>query len=82
VQNNQQSFKYCVSTRWMYRGEWTQGLKGRYGVRQSSSSSARYDGTWTGGLQDGYGVETYVDGGNLDLRITTGTLYLIRYGTR
>jgi len=40
-----------------------QGFKGRYGMRQSSSSGARYDGTWATGLQDGYGVETYVDGG-------------------
>ncbi|XP_033755392.1 junctophilin-1-like [Pecten maximus] len=49
--------------RWVYRGEWTQGFKGRYGVRQSVSSGARYEGTWTTGLQDGYGCETYADGG-------------------
>ncbi|KAL3860432.1 hypothetical protein ACJMK2_010556 [Sinanodonta woodiana] len=49
--------------RWVYRGEWTQGFKGRYGVRSSSSSGARYEGTWTTGLQDGYGCETYADGG-------------------
>nr|CAD7585493.1 unnamed protein product [Timema genevievae] len=47
--------------RWLYRGEWTQGFKGRYGVRQSSSSNARYEGTWANGLQDGYGSETYAD---------------------
>ena len=49
--------------KWIYRGEWTQGFKGRYGVRQSSASGAKYEGTWTTGLQDGYGVETYADGG-------------------
>lgn len=50
--------------RWIYRGEWTQGFKGRYGVRQSVSSTARYEGTWANGLQDGYGSETYADGGS------------------
>ncbi|KAK3513890.1 hypothetical protein QTP70_032865, partial [Hemibagrus guttatus] len=49
--------------RWLYRGEWSHGLKGRYGVRQSLNTSARYEGTWSNGLQDGYGVETYGDGG-------------------
>ncbi|KAI5705298.1 hypothetical protein M8J76_015526 [Diaphorina citri] len=49
--------------RWIYRGEWTQGFKGRYGVRQSSTSNAKYEGTWANGLQDGYGSETYADGG-------------------
>uniref|UniRef100_A0A668U4L5 Junctophilin n=1 Tax=Oreochromis aureus TaxID=47969 RepID=A0A668U4L5_OREAU len=49
--------------RWIYRGEWTHGLKGRYGVRQSVNTPARYEGTWSNGLQDGYGVETYGDGG-------------------
>ncbi|XP_067888166.1 junctophilin-1b isoform X6 [Heterodontus francisci] len=48
--------------RWCYRGEWTHGFKGRYGLRQSLSSPARYEGTWSNGLQDGYGVETYGDG--------------------
>ncbi|CAH1780099.1 unnamed protein product [Owenia fusiformis] len=48
--------------KWLYRGEWTQGFKGRYGVRQSTNSGAKYEGTWTTGLQDGYGVETYADG--------------------
>ncbi|KAH9362102.1 hypothetical protein HPB48_002080 [Haemaphysalis longicornis] len=49
--------------RWRYRGEWTQGFKGRYGVRQSLGSGAKYEGTWANGLQDGYGSETYADGG-------------------
>ena len=49
--------------RWYYRGEWTQGYKGRYGVRQSATSTAKYEGTWATGLQDGYGSETYADGG-------------------
>lgn len=47
----------------MYRGDWTQGFKGRYGVRQSATSNAKYEGTWTNGLQDGHGSETYADGG-------------------
>ncbi|CAD6184773.1 unnamed protein product [Caenorhabditis auriculariae] len=50
--------------RWIYRGEWTQGYKGRYGVRQSNNSQARYQGTWSAGFHDGYGTEIYVDGGN------------------
>lgn len=49
--------------RWVYRGEWTQGFKGRYGVRQSTTSAAKYEGTWANGLQDGYGSETYADTG-------------------
>lgn len=49
--------------KWIYRGEWTQGCKGRYGVRQSLTSGAKYEGTWANGLQDGYGSETYADGG-------------------
>lgn len=49
--------------RWIYRGEWTSGSKGRYGVRQSATSTAKYEGTWAAGLQDGYGSETYADGG-------------------
>uniref|UniRef100_A0A182MSZ2 Junctophilin n=1 Tax=Anopheles culicifacies TaxID=139723 RepID=A0A182MSZ2_9DIPT len=53
-----------VRGRWVYRGEWTQGFKGRYGVRQSVSSTAKYEGTWANGLQDGYGSETYADGGS------------------
>uniref|UniRef100_A0A3B4B740 Junctophilin 3 n=1 Tax=Periophthalmus magnuspinnatus TaxID=409849 RepID=A0A3B4B740_9GOBI len=47
---------------WEYRGEWTQGLKGRYGQLESTTSGARYEGTWSNGLQDGYGTETYSDG--------------------
>lgn len=56
-----------VETRgyWIYRGEWTDGFKGRYGCRQSIASGAKYDGTWSNGLQDGYGSETYADGGEL-----------------
>ena len=53
----------------MYRGEWTQGFKGRYGVRQSTSTPAKYEGTWANGLQDGYGSETYADGGEIGLAL-------------
>jgi junctophilin len=54
--------------RWIYRGEWTQGFKGRYGVRQSATSTAKYEGTWANGLQDGYGSETYADGGKKNIQ--------------
>ncbi|XP_078411401.1 junctophilin-2-like isoform X2 [Cetorhinus maximus] len=47
--------------RWVYKGEWTHGFKGRYGVRESQASGARYEGTWNNGLQDGYGTEKYAD---------------------
>lgn len=50
--------------RWVYKGEWTQGYKGRYGVRQSANSQARYQGTWSAGFHDGYGTEIYVDTGS------------------
>ena len=43
-------------------GEWSQGFKGRYGVRRSVGSKAGFEGTWTSGIPDGYGVETYGDG--------------------
>lgn len=49
--------------RWSYRGEWTHGFKGRYGVRLSTSSRAKYEGSWQSGLQEGWGTETYADGG-------------------
>uniref|UniRef100_A0A8C5C5J8 Junctophilin-3 n=1 Tax=Gadus morhua TaxID=8049 RepID=A0A8C5C5J8_GADMO len=49
--------------RWVYRGEWNQGFKGRYGLRESTGTSGKYEGTWNNGLQDGYGTETYSDGG-------------------
>uniref|UniRef100_A0A673A9F3 Junctophilin n=1 Tax=Sphaeramia orbicularis TaxID=375764 RepID=A0A673A9F3_9TELE len=49
--------------RWVYKGEWTHGFKGRYGIRESTGTSGKYEGTWNNGLQDGYGTETYSDGG-------------------
>ncbi|XP_069872973.1 junctophilin-3-like [Dipodomys merriami] len=49
--------------KWLYKGEWTHGFKGRYGVRECAGSGAKYEGTWSNGLQDGYGTETYSDGG-------------------
>ncbi|CAL8278680.1 unnamed protein product [Lota lota] len=66
--------------RWIYRGEWTHGLKGRYGVRQSLNTPARYEGTWNNGLQDGYGVETYGDGGTYQGQWTGGMRH--GYGVR
>lgn len=66
--------------RWIYRGEWAHGYKGRYGLRQSLSTPARYEGTWTNGLQDGYGVETYGDGGTYQGQWTGGMRH--GYGVR
>ncbi|XP_075935060.1 junctophilin-1-like [Anarhichas minor] len=66
--------------RWIYRGEWTHGFKGRYGVRQSLNTPARYEGTWSNGLQDGYGVETYGDGGTFQGQWTGGMRH--GYGVR
>uniref|UniRef100_A0A0B7ABV3 Junctophilin n=1 Tax=Arion vulgaris TaxID=1028688 RepID=A0A0B7ABV3_9EUPU len=66
--------------RWMFKGEWTQGFKGRYGVRASTSSGAKYEGTWTTGLQDGYGCESYADGGTYQGQWYRGTRH--GYGVR
>lgn len=57
--------------RWVYKGEWTHGFKGRYGVRESMGMSGKYEGTWNNGLQDGYGTETYSDGGKLGLTVNS-----------
>jgi len=57
--------------RWIYDGEWTAGIKGRYGVRHSSVSGAHYEGTWVGGTQDGFGVETYSDNSQSSRRFIT-----------
>lgn len=63
--------------RWIYRGEWTQGFKGRYGVRQSATSTAKYEGTWANGLQDGYGSETYADSGTDRCRPSGASSFLL-----
>uniref|UniRef100_A0A8C5N0L3 Junctophilin 4 n=1 Tax=Leptobrachium leishanense TaxID=445787 RepID=A0A8C5N0L3_9ANUR len=65
--------------RWLYRGEWTHGMKGRLGVRESLSG-ARYEGLWTDGQQDGYGVETYSDGGTYQGQWLSGKRH--GYGVR
>ncbi|XP_061487383.1 junctophilin-2 [Rhineura floridana] len=65
---------------WLYKGEWTHGFKGRYGVRQNISSGAKYEGTWNNGLQDGYGTETYADGGTYQGQFTNGMRH--GYGVR
>ncbi|KAM8961870.1 junctophilin-4 [Pelodytes ibericus] len=65
--------------RWLYRGEWTHGLKGRLGMRESLSG-ARYEGLWTDGQQDGYGVETYSDGGTYQGQWLSGKRH--GYGVR
>lgn len=66
--------------KWVFRGEWTQGYKGRYGVRSSLLSAAKYEGTWANGLQDGYGSETYADGGTYQGQWLRGTRH--GYGLR
>jgi junctophilin len=58
--------------RFIYKGEWSQGFKGRYGVRISETSGAKYEGTWANGLQDGYGSETYADGGTFFGQMSQG----------
>ncbi|XP_061760111.1 junctophilin-2 isoform X1 [Nerophis ophidion] len=65
---------------WIYRGEWTHGFKGRYGIRVSVGSGAKYEGTWNNGLQDGYGTETYADGGTFQGQFTGGMRH--GYGVR
>ena len=66
--------------KWVYKGEWTQGYKGRYGTRSSLLSAAKYEGTWANGLQDGYGSETYADGGTYQGQWLRGTRH--GYGVR
>ena len=51
-----------------YRGEWTHGFKGRYGVREAAPGQPNYEGCWTDGLPDGCGVERYPDGGEHTMR--------------
>ncbi|XP_042263770.1 junctophilin-2 [Thunnus albacares] len=65
---------------WIYKGEWTHGFKGRYGIRLSVGSGAKYEGTWNNGLQDGYGTETYADGGTFQGQFTGGMRH--GYGVR
>lgn len=65
---------------WIYKGEWTHGFKGRYGIRISIGSGAKYEGTWNNGLQDGYGTETYADGGTFQGQFTGGMRH--GYGVR
>ncbi|XP_026223102.1 junctophilin-2 [Anabas testudineus] len=65
---------------WIYKGEWTHGFKGRYGIRISTGSGAKYEGTWNNGLQDGYGTETYADGGTFQGQFTGGMRH--GYGVR
>uniref|UniRef100_A0A0N5A4W4 Junctophilin n=1 Tax=Parastrongyloides trichosuri TaxID=131310 RepID=A0A0N5A4W4_PARTI len=66
--------------KWVYKGEWTQGYKGRYGQRKSLNSPANYLGTWSSGFHDGYGTETYVDGGSYQGQWQRGMRY--GYGIR
>ncbi|KAA0723919.1 Junctophilin-3 [Triplophysa tibetana] len=66
--------------RWEYKGEWTQGFKGRYGKLESTSSGSCYEGTWSNGLQDGYGSETYSDGGTFQGQWLSGMRH--GYGVR
>ncbi|KAG7521358.1 hypothetical protein JOB18_046687 [Solea senegalensis] len=65
---------------WIYRGEWTHGFKGRYGIRINVGSGAKFEGTWNNGIQDGYGTETYADGGTFQGQFTGGMRH--GYGVR
>ncbi|XP_076022959.1 junctophilin-2 isoform X2 [Genypterus blacodes] len=69
-----------IKGHWLYKGEWTHGFKGRYGIRLSVGSGAKYEGTWNNGLQDGYGTETYADGGTFQGQFTGGMRH--GYGVR
>uniref|UniRef100_A0A8C4R5Y1 Junctophilin n=1 Tax=Eptatretus burgeri TaxID=7764 RepID=A0A8C4R5Y1_EPTBU len=55
-----------------YRGEWTHGFKGRYGVREAAPGQPNYEGCWTDGLPDGCGVERYPDGGTYEGQWSSG----------
>lgn len=66
--------------RWVYKGEWTHGFKGRYGLRESTGTSGKYEGTWNNGLQDGYGTETYSDGGKKGRRVARADALWVFFG--
>lgn len=51
-----------VKGRWIYRGAFTAGFCGRYGVKESLTSCAKYEGSWHLNQFDGFGVETNSDG--------------------
>ncbi|TGZ52020.1 hypothetical protein CRM22_010710 [Opisthorchis felineus] len=51
-----------VKGRWIYRGAFTTGFCGRYGVKESLTSCAKYEGSWHLNQFDGFGVETNSDG--------------------
>ena len=46
--------------RWTYKGEWTCGFKGRYGVRSSTTSRAKYEGElWPWGPRESRAVTSW-----------------------
>ncbi|CDS37559.1 junctophilin 1 [Echinococcus multilocularis] len=51
-----------IKGRWIYRGAFTSGFYGRYGVKESLTTCARYEGSWHLNQFDGFGVETNSDG--------------------
>uniref|UniRef100_A0A0X3NXT2 Junctophilin-3 n=1 Tax=Schistocephalus solidus TaxID=70667 RepID=A0A0X3NXT2_SCHSO len=51
-----------VKGRWIYRGAFTAGFCGRYGIKESLTTCARYEGSWHLNQFDGFGVETNSDG--------------------
>ncbi|THD29131.1 Junctophilin-3 [Fasciola hepatica] len=51
-----------IKGRWIYRGAFTTGFCGRYGVKESLTSCAKYEGSWHLNKFDGFGVETNSDG--------------------
>ncbi|KAH8868176.1 Junctophilin-1 [Schistosoma japonicum] len=51
-----------IKGRWVYRGSFTTGFCGRYGIKESLTSCAKYEGSWHLNQFDGFGVETNSDG--------------------
>ncbi|RTG88898.1 junctophilin [Schistosoma bovis] len=56
-----------IKGRWVYRGSFTTGFCGRYGIKESLTSCAKYEGSWHLNQFDGFGVETNSDGNNPSL---------------
>lgn len=64
-----------IKGRWIYRGAFTSGFYGRYGVKESLTTCARYEGSWHLNQFDGFGVETNSDGSKSDVpNATVGSL--------
>jgi len=51
-----------IKGKWIFKGEFTTGFCGRYGVKESLCSASKFEGSWHLNLFDGFGVETNADG--------------------